>query len=204
MNPGEGTASWFLARHGIPTCSVLDDVMSEGKKPGTPGARFLSLVDLKAWEVLSGQTYSGGTGYAAQRGIELEPVALKIYAESRGIELTKPGFMRHPTLAFGGSPDAIAADGHAIEVKCPETPVQVIRVRLGDYDCYRDQCQGHMSVTGAKWCALVLYDDRLPPDLALTVIRIDQDEEHIGKIEARVRLFNEAVKQRVDEFRRAT
>jgi hypothetical protein len=199
----EGSADWFTARHGIPTCSVLDDVMSEGKKPGTPGARFLSLVDLKAWEVISGQAYSGGTGFAAQRGIELEPVALRLYGESRGVKWTKPGFVRHPTLAFGGSPDAIAEDGHCIEVKAPETPAKVIQARFGGVEDYRQQVQGQMCITGARWCALVVYDDRLPPDEALTVVRIDRDDAQIAKIESRVQQFNEAVAARVAEFRGA-
>lgn len=203
----EFSAEWFTARVGILTASLLSEAMRDGKKAGEFGKPFYSLVDLVAWSELAGQVYSGGTGFAAQRGIETEPLALKCYAELTGFTIHKPGFLMHPRLKFGATPDAIATrpDGktHIVEVKCPETPGKIIALRCdGDVSEYRDQIQGQLMVTGAEFCDLVIYDPRLPPDSAMTVLRVDRDAAHISRIEKRVEAFTNAVQQRVEQFRK--
>jgi len=200
----ENTPEWFQARCGLATASLLNAVMSDDKSGKGPGKPFFTLVDEKVWEEIGGLIHSGGTGFAAQRGVELEPLALKIYAEIMGVSITKPGFVRHKSLAFGGSPDAVRSDGNLVEVKCPESPAKVVQMRCDqDVSEYRNQIQGQICVTGAEWCDLVIYDDRLPPDSALTVIRVPRDEAHIKRIEARVQMFNDAVKQRVAQYKKA-
>lgn len=200
----ENTPEWFAARVGIPTASLLSDIMSnERGNKGGPGAPFFKLVDEKCAEIIAGVIRPTGTSFAAQRGVDLEPLALKVYAEMTGEVIRKPGLLMHKSLRFGASPDAVrVSDGNIVEVKCPESWPAVVRLRCDqDVSDYRDQIQGQLCVTGAAWCDLVVFDDRLPPDSAMTVIRVPRDEKHIARIEERVKLFNEAVQQRVQQFR---
>jgi len=198
----ERSQQWYEARCGIPTASVLDAVMSDGRKAGEFGKPFWSLVDTKAWEMLGHTAYIGGTGYAAQRGTDLEPVAIAAYEERTGVTVNRPGFLLHPTLRFGGTPDGTIGNTHTLQVKCPETPGKVVALRCdGDVSEYAWQCQGEMLVTGAVFCHLCVFDDRLPEPDRLTVIRVDRDEGAIGRIEERVERFNESVTKRVAQFR---
>lgn len=198
----EQSPEWFSARIGIPTCSVLSDVLSNGKKAGTVGAAFMTLARIKACERLSGSPDVKGISFAMQRGSELEPMALQAYADATGATLTKPGFVFHATLKFGGSPDAITSDGICVEVKCPNSWDQWSKARKGDIGDYLDQVQGQLCVTGLSRCDLVIFDDRMPPDLALTIHQVFRDESAISRIEQRVAEFNRAVDAEVDALQR--
>lgn len=199
----ENTPEWFQARCGLATASLLNAVMSDDKSGKGPGKPFFTLVDEKVVEILEGSPRQTPTTWAMQRGVELEPVALAVYAAQVGMSVEKPGLLLIDSPRFGASPDAIRSDGVLVEVKCPDSPARLLKACRGDIEEYRDQVQGQMLVTGAKRCDLVIFNDRFPPDIALTIISIDRDQWHIQRIIERVTQFNEAVQRGLTEFRGA-
>lgn len=199
----ENTPEWFQARCGLATASLLNAVMSDDKSGKGPGKPFFTLVDEKVVEILEGSPRQTPTTWAMQRGVELEPVALAVYAAQVGMSVEKPGLLLIDSPRFGASPDAIRSDGVLVEVKCPDSPARLLKACRGDIEEYCDQVQGQMLVTGAKRCDLVIFNDRFPPDIALTIISIDRDQWHIQRIIERVTQFNEAVQRGLTEFRGA-
>lgn len=197
----ENTPEWFAARVGIPTASLLADIMSSDRSGKAPGAPFARLVAEKAVEILEGSPRPTTTTWAMQRGIDLEPIALAVYAATVGFDVTKPGLLLIDSPRFGASPDAIRSDGVCVEVKCPDSPKRLWDACNGDIEEYRDQVQGQLLVTGASRCDLVIFNDRFPPEYALTVFSIERDEKRIEQIRQRVELFNEAVQRSLEEFK---
>lgn len=191
MTIAEGTEAWLQARAGIVTCSALDAVMSNGKG-GAPSKPWEKLLAVKTWEVLAGTTAQIQTGFAADRGIALEPVALQAYATATRQKVTKPGFILHPAIErFGGTPDGITESRVCVQVKCPIDQAKIIQLRIhGDIDRdYYAQIQGELAVTGYQMAHLVVFDDRLPPEHQLTVIHVPRDAAFIAEMENRVQKF---------------
>lgn len=199
----ENTPEWFAARCGLATASVLPEIMSSDRSGKAPGAPFHALVAEKVVEILEGSPRQTPTTWSCQRGVELEPVALAVYAAQVGMTVEKPGLLLIDSPRFGASPDAIRSDGVLVEVKCPDSPKRLLAACGGDIEEYRDQVQGQMLVTGAKRCDLVVFNDRFPPDIALTIVGIERDNQHIDRIIDRVLQFNEAVQRGLTEFRGA-
>ncbi len=187
----DGSPEWLRARAGLVTCSTLDDLMSEGRGNAVSKA-WEKLLQTKTWEVLSGTSVQIHAGFAAERGLALEPAALQAYSNTTGQHVHKPGFLKHSTIErFGGSPDGLTENRISIQVKCPTDAAKIIRLKIhGDIDReYYAQIQGELAVTGFQMAHLVVFDDRLPPEHQLTIISVPRDEIYIGVMEKRIQRF---------------
>jgi hypothetical protein len=192
------THAWLMARLGHATGSRFKDVIARKKpteaqqKKNLPGdfmkVRTDYLVEL-AVERITGEPTQHFVNSYMQWGIDKEPVAKARYMEHTGHEVEEVGFIRHPDLHAGVSPDGLVPLEGAIEIKCPSSANHLATLREGMPDDHMAQVQGCMWVTGAAWLDFISFDPRFPRGLDLYVQRIHRDEKFISALEAEVRLF---------------
>jgi hypothetical protein len=111
------------------------------------------------------------------------------------------GFLEHDTLAAGCSPDGLVGDG-LLELKCPKSATHVKYLRTDALvDDYRHQVTHALWISGAPWCDLVSFDDRLPEDLRILVVRVKAADVDLVAHEAAVRAFLDEVRDDVLSLR---
>jgi predicted phage-related endonuclease len=185
------TDAWRQARLGRLTASRACDMLAATKTGGEAAARRDLRLELVV-ERLTGRALEDGyVSKDMQRGIDKEADAVAAYEAATG-ELVHPvGFLAHPTLMAGASPDGeIGGYTGLLEVKCPKaaTHLATLRSRQVPKD-YLAQIQHAIWITGAQWCDFVSFDDRFPPALQLFVIRIKQTDVDLKAYELLARLF---------------
>ena len=121
-NMEQVSMEWFEIRLGKITGSRLKQVMS---------TKSLDLVDELIDELETGRI-SNDTfiSEAMQRGTDLEPLAVQVYEDLKGIKTTQVGFIQSDTMPMVGlSPDRLIGDNGALEVKCPDTKNHIRAIR---------------------------------------------------------------------------
>jgi hypothetical protein len=182
------SAEWFAARLGCATASKFRAVVSKLKSGKPAQARVDYAIELVT-ERLSGQPTPHFTTAAMQRGVDLEPAARIEYEFKKRIEVLETGFLRHPSLMTGASPDGLVGADGLIEIKVPTSTVHVETWLNGMPDDHIAQVQGQLWITGRAWCDFVSFDDRLPKELQLYVQRVERDDVFIANLDLEVRQF---------------
>lgn len=182
------SAEWFSARLGCATASKFRAVMSKLKSGKPAQARIDYAIELVT-ERLSGQPTPHFTTAAMQWGVDQEPGARIEYEFKRSVEVIETGFVRHPSLLTGASPDGLVGEEGLIEIKCPSSVTHVETLLGGMPDDHMPQIQGQLWVTGRAWCDFVSYDPRMPKALQLYVQRIPRDDIYIANLDLEVRQF---------------
>ncbi len=115
------TAEWFQARLGKVTASNIYNVLSKTAK-GLPTSKYEDYkMKLLTERLIEGISQSYITA-AMQWGIEHEDDALNEYAFIYDAEVTRCGFIQHPTIKMAGaSPDGFIGEDGLVEVKCPQS-----------------------------------------------------------------------------------
>lgn len=154
------SAEWFKARHGKPTASNAWKVMST-KKDGQPTAeRENYMIELIA-ERLTNSQQDHFVSADMERGLEVEPQAIRAYEAETGL-LTAPAGWVDVGGKWGATPDAAVEGNGLLEVKCPRSTT-VIKQRYFSDEIepkYYWQCMAQMVATGAYWCDLLYFDPR--------------------------------------------
>lgn len=178
----QGTDEWFAARLGKITASRVSDVMAKTRS-GYGASRKNYMMELLC-QRLTGNREDGFTSAAMQRGIDMEPVARAAYEIATGADVDTVGFVVHPEFQdMGASPDGLVGDEGMIEIKCPNTAQHVACIQSGEPDSkYWWQMQFQMYCTGRKWCDFVSFDDRMPEELQLFVVRVERDDQAIADL----------------------
>ena len=184
--------AWFSQRLGLCTASKFRAVISKLKSGKPAQARIDYAIELVT-ERLSGQPCPHFTTAAMQRGVDLEPAARIEYEFKKSIEVLETGFVRHPSLMTGASPDGLVGDDGLIEIKCPSSTAQVQTWINGMPEDHVSQVQGQLWITGRAWCDFVSFDDRLPKNLQLYVQRVERDDIFIANLDLEVRGFLDEV-----------
>lgn len=195
---------WFEARLGKVTASNFKNVMAKLKTGAPAQARKDYLMQVVA-ERLSGQPTSHYVTPAMQWGTDQEPVARDAYVAKTGHDVLEVGFIQHPTLAAGASPDGIImldGDTGVLEIKCPTTQKFVEWAMAGTMpDEHVAQVQGQMWLTQSSWAHFVAFDPRLEPNLRLLTLRVERDDEYIARLDSEVRAFLDEVDATIDRMR---
>lgn len=176
-------SDWFARRAGKFTGSRFSDLMAKTKSG--PSASRKNLITRLAVERLLGTCVETYSNFAMQRGIELEPEAIRAYEDDQLVAVEAIDFVEHPTLDFVGcSPDGLIGDSGLVEVKCPSAEAKHYEaLRYGSHaDEYGWQIQGQLWVTDRAWCDAVSYDPRFPPGLQLAIVRVNRDEDAIAEL----------------------
>lgn len=202
------TDEWLQARAGKVTASRFKDVISRTAK-GLPTADRTRYLWQIVTERLTGQPVQMPDAAPLRWGRENEDAARTAYMFTSSAKLTETGFVAHPTLACGASPDGLLSDESdpdgmfgLIEIKCPwNTQVHLETWLNGMPEDHQAQIQGQMWLTGREWCDFVSFDPRLPGDLQLYVQRIKGDSEFQAKLEREIIAFSAEADEIVSRLR---
>lgn len=189
---------WFRRRAGKFTGSRFAELMAKTKSG--PSASRKNLITRLAIERLIGNCVETYSNFAMQRGIELEPDALKAYENDQLLVVESVDFLDHPTLDYVGcSPDGMVGDDGMVEVKCPAAEAKHYEaLRYGAHaQEYRWQLQGQLWVSGRRWVDAVSYDPRFP-GLELAIVRVERDEVAIRELESECIAANDEVNEELE------
>ncbi len=181
---------WFSARLGIPTASRIGDVTARTKS-GWGSSRDNYMAELLT-ERLTGQPAPRFQSAAMDWGTQCEPEARAAYAFHRNVDVIPVGFLCHPILKSGASPDGIVEEKTrgCLEIKCPNTATHIETLLGAPIDLkYVKQMHWQMICASAWWCDWVSYDPRLPEHLRMVVRRVPRDEKLLATLEKEVGEF---------------
>ena len=186
-NPNQ-QAAWLLERVGFVTASQFKHLLP-GKKGG-----YLAARDTYKWQLvterLTGRATEHYVNPAMQWGIDQEGFARAEFVQRMRLMVDLVGFIKHPTLMVGASPDGVINDGDGlVEFKCPTTNTHLQTIMDGMDSMHMPQLQGQMWMTGAKEVYFCSYDPRLPRGMDFFVDRIDRDQAYIDTLETEVCKF---------------
>ena len=127
--------AWFAARAGKVTASRFKDVLARNKptaaqakagEPGNPSADRTRYLWQIVTERLTGQPVITPDAAPLRWGRENEDAARVAYQFTTSARITETGFIAHPKLPIGASPDGLVSDESdpdgafgLIEIKCP-------------------------------------------------------------------------------------
>lgn len=175
--------AWYSAKCGLVTSTRFKNLCS---KESTDS--YKDLVTNLACEILTGrmeETYSNAN---MENGTETEPLARKEYEQQMEVKVQEVGFITpdedHKYFTWiGDSPDGLLPDDGILEIKCPlaRTHFEYIEANKLPSE-YRHQVQGHLFVTGLKYCDFVSY----VPGMKLFAYRVYPDMELHAEFELRL------------------
>lgn len=194
------TPDWHQARVGRLTGTCAADMLATIKS-GEAAARRDLRARLVA-ERLSGQSQEDGyVSKDMQRGADLEADAICAYELVRDVVVQPVGFLAHPDLLAGCSPDGqIANFAGLVEVKCPKTATHIryLREQTVPRD-YLHQITHNLWITGAQWCDFISFDPRLPEGGRLFIKRVMRADVDLAAYELCVRSFLAEVEKELAE-----
>jgi hypothetical protein len=186
---------WFAARLGIATASRFGDVMAT-IKTGEAATRRNYRFELVI-ERLTGVAQETFQSKAMREGIEREPAAKVAVEERFSTLIEEVGFIRHPTLETGGSPDGFLGKDGGLEIKCPVPATHATYMALKSGECPSDyywQVMGGMWLSDRRWWLFASYCPEYPPAQRLIVRRVMRNETAIAELAAGVASFMEGVR----------
>ncbi|WP_273758862.1 lambda exonuclease family protein [Bartonella sp. AU55XJBT] len=198
------TAEWFQARLGKVTASNVYNILSKTAK-GTPTSKYEEYKIKLMTERLTEEISQSYITPAMQWGIEHEEDALREYAFIYDTEVTRCGFVQHPTIQMAGaSPDGLIGEDGLIEIKCPQSPNH-LRFFIDDTikPEYIAQMQFQMACTGRKWCHFMSYNPNFvgkSTSLRMKIKRINRNEEQIEQINQAVEIFLGEIEQEMQKI----
>lgn len=182
----QGSPEWLQARCGRATASCFSDVLASIKS-GEAAVRRNYRAQLIA-ERLTGIPADTYQSAEMKWGTEQEPFA-RIAYETLGNVVREVGFIKHPEMEAGASPDGLIGQDGMVEIKCPNTATHIDALLKGMGPDHIPQIQGQMWIAGRRWVDFVSYDPRMPERMQLYVQRIERDEKYIERLEAEVVKF---------------
>jgi hypothetical protein len=196
---------WFQARRGLFTSSGISEIL----KPKGIGKTGESYIYEKAAEKLGAEkpeVFSKET----QWGNDWEYTGLSWYQSALKVNGSDIGFVKHPKLETGCSPDMwIHGDLKGVEIKCPYTIDKHLKVGcirdekdlLQYNDKYYWQVKTSMLVMNCEKWDFVSFDPRYPDAYKMFVITIHRDENDDLKIIERVKEATERRDEIINKLR---
>ncbi|WP_409360915.1 lambda exonuclease family protein [Bartonella heixiaziensis] len=198
------TAEWFQARLGKVTASNIYNILSKTTK-GLPTSKYEDYKIKLITERLTRETSPYYETEDMRWGIEHEDDALREYGFIYDADITRCGFIQHPTIEMAGaSPDGLIGEDGLIEVKCPRS-VTHMRFCIDDEikPEYHAQMQFQMACTERKWCDFVSYDPRFAEEsfhLRMKVKRVLRDDQQIEQINQAVEAFLAEIEREIKQL----
>jgi putative phage-type endonuclease len=193
------SVEWFQARLGKVTASRVADVLAKIKS-GESASRRNYKIQLVS-ERLTGERQETYINQAMQDGIDREFYARERYVQQFG-EVEEVGFIKHPTLEAGASPDGMVGEDGILEIKCPMGSTHTETLMTQDIPSkYIPQVQFQLLVTGRKWCDFVSYNPMFPENLQLFVKRVEADHDYQQELEDEVKKFLDEVDDVINKLK---
>ncbi len=182
----QGSDEWHRWRLGKPTASQLHRILTPKKlEVSKPGA-FSYLAECVAEFVNGGPIESASTLYM-ERGHDQEAEAIAAYEFERNVDVRVVGFITNDAGTIGCSPDGLVGEDGGLEIKLLklDNHVKALLRPQAFADSHRMQVQGALLVTGRKWWDVMAHNPVLPS----VIVRVERDEEVIGKLEPAAETF---------------
>ena len=189
---------WFKKRCGLATASRFADVLAT-IKTGEAASRRNYRAQLVV-ERMTGVPQESYQNEAMRYGTEMEPFARIAYEASTGNIVAEVGFIAHPELLAGASPDGTIGPDGLVEIKVPNTATHIDTLLKGMDPSHLPQIQGQMWITGRKWCDFVSYDPRMPEKHRFYCERIMRDDKYIKSLETEVIKFLNEVSSTIERL----
>jgi hypothetical protein len=181
----QGSQEWFDARCGRATSSEFSAIIAKGE--GKTRSAYLRRVVAERLTGKSCETYKNAH---MERGQEQEPMARLAYEAAIDDFVEQVGFVSHPVLMAGCSPDFLVGLDGGGEIKCVLPHIHVETMLRGGFPPeHRAQIQGSLWVTGRRWWDFCSYSPDMPKHLRLYRFRVTREEHYIETLEAEVRRF---------------
>ena len=195
------TPEWHALRCGRLTGSSVGSMIATLKSGKGEAAERRDLRLQLVVERLTGRSDESYRSAEMQWGIEHEDDARRAYEALSGNVVRTVGFLSHPELRTGCSPDGLVGDVGCVEIKCPKSSTHLATIRqaraLDPLRClprdYVAQAQHLLWLSGAQWCDFVSFDPRFPRALQLAVVRCSLDASERAAWEITVRSFLDEV-----------
>lgn len=200
----QGDEAWLNARLGLITASEMKLLL-------TPTLKVADNDKVRAhvWEILAQRiTRHIEPRYVSDdmmRGVEAEPIARDIYAQSVAIdyEVTQVGFITNDSYGFtiGYSPDALVGEQGLWECKAPRQKTQIETIVSGEVPAEHIlQVQTGLMVTGREWLDFSSYHGgmymptyRVYPDAVLHEAILEASRQFEEKIADKRDAYDKAV-----------
>jgi len=195
VNVPQKSPEWFAARCGRLTGTAAADMLATIRSGEAAARRDLRLRLVVERLTQRAQDEGGYVSSDMQWGIDHEPDARRAYEARTGAIVTAVGFLQHPELRVGCSPDGVVDGGRGIvEIKCPRSAQHLKSLRQVRAKCavlpeYLPQLHHNLWVSGAQWCDFISYDPRFPPALQLAQLRVSMSAPERSSYELLVRQF---------------
>jgi len=192
---------WYMARTGIPTASRFKDVISKLKSGGETAVRREYRMQIVC-EILTGLPQKSFSSAATDWGIEHESEARSAFEFATGLDVQEVGFIEHPTIRTGCSPDGFVGADAGVEIKCPFNTHNHVETLLNKQMPLQHipQVQSSIWITGRDHWHFVSYDPRLPEHLRMFHQVIKRDDEYIAMLETEIVNFNKDVSDLVKQL----
>jgi putative phage-type endonuclease len=191
------TEAWHSSRCGRVTASEISNVMMNKDRAG-----YRNYMAQLVCERLTGAPTETYTSPAMQHGIDTEAEARAAYSARVGLLVEEVGFIKHPKLEAGASPDGLVGTDGLCEIKCvqPATALDILESKKVPTE-HRLQMMWQMAVTGRDWCDYVVYQPKLPERLRLNIIRVHRDQPAIIEMTQKVGEFLQEVDRKVNTLK---
>jgi exodeoxyribonuclease (lambda-induced) len=195
---------WQQARCGRITGSRAAVILAKGR---TKGAESTQRRDYRLQLVAERITGVPHENYyfnaEMQRGIDLEPAAFAAYEAISGQLVRHTGFLSHTKYMAGCSLDGdIGEFSGIIELKCPKlaTHLGYLANPASFPQEYAAQVAHNMWISGAAFCDLISFDDRVPHKKQLLKVRIERYNAGIDEYQAEALKFLDEVSNVYDSI----
>jgi putative phage-type endonuclease len=198
LNIEQKSEAWYEARAGRVTSTRFKSLVAKETTD-----TYKDLITNLACEIITGRSDEGFSNALMEEAIAKEPIARLAYEVNMETAVRNVGFIipdeghkYHNWI--GDSPDGlIIEDSGCIEIKCPLMRTHfeyIVNDKLPSE--YRYQVQGHLFVTGLKYCDFVSYVD----GMKLFVVRVYPDLELFAEYERRLDLLIPAVESAYKQY----
>lgn len=200
MDAEQRTDAWWSARLGRVTGSRMADVLSTVKTGEAAGRRnYRAQLVL---ERITGERVETFKSTEMIWGSLQEPLARLAFQLTTGLKVQEVGFIQHPTLMAGASPDGLVGDDACLEIKNLTSANHLEILSSGGVPSkYQPQIQSQMWVTGREKCYFVSYDSRMPSNAQLYIAEVARDQAYIDNLEEQVTQFLAEVDRDVELVR---
>ena len=177
---------WYACRRGLPTASEFHKLFMTGQKKGEASkTRRRYMLDLIG-ERLTGQPRETFSSRHMERGKDMEPEAIDLYAMLTDTTPEPVGFIRNGQA--GCSPDRLIDSDGLVQIKTMLPPLLLdlhLTTKPEDYDEHDAQLYGELWVTGREWNELFVYWPGIKPYRK----RVYRDEAKMAQIAFGVEVF---------------
>jgi len=195
----QGSPEWLAARCGMPTASVIGQLITAKTLKVAANETSRALVMTLVAERITGHVEPVYPNADMQRGTMSEPFARDIYSENYA-PATEVGFM---TRDFGGytigfSPDGLIGDDGLIEIKSPRQKKHLATILADEVPLeYMAQCQTGLLVSGREWLDFISYNGGMP----LWSKRVEPDEKWQAAIKEAVEALEAVAEVMIASYR---